>query len=213
MDQASFDAAQDRFDDIYRAVGDDLARVPWASLTARAELVSWLAAQPSPSAKAPALVIACGLGDDAEELAGRGFAVEAFDVSPTAIALCRKRFPDSPVSYSVADLLALPASWSRAFDLVVEVNTVQSLPPELHPAGIAAIADTVRDGGALFVRCTGRAAEEPVTRRPWPLARRELAGFAAAGLTETSFVDSRTAMGSRQFVATYRRTPVAVRDP
>ena len=133
--------------------------------------------------------------------------MEAFDFSPTAIELCHRRFPGSEVSYSVADLLSLPRSWSRAFEVVVEVNTVQSLPPETHQAGIFAIAETVADGGALFLRCTGRSADEPADHRPWPLTREELAGFAAAGLVETSFRESRTPAGSRQFVATYRRAP------
>jgi methyltransferase family protein len=208
MSSSAFDASRDPFDEIYRAVGDDLEQVPWANLTPRPELVGWLDDNASLSAAGDvrALVIACGLGDDAEELAGRGFSVVAFDFSPTAIELCHRRFPDSRVSYTVANLLSLPTSWSRAFDLVVEVNTVQSLPPEDHPAGVAAIAETVAKGGELFLRCTGRLDDEPADRRPWPLSRRELAGFVTAGLVETSFIESRTASDTRQFVATYRRT-------
>jgi SAM-dependent methyltransferase len=213
MSRPSFDPAHDPFEDIYHAVGDDLGRVPWANLVARPELVTWLdtAAAPVPTPETRALVIACGLGDDAEELAHHGFAVLAFDFSPTAIALCRRRFPDSRVSYTTENLLSLPPSWARAFDLVVEVNTVQSLPPEDHRAGIAAIAGTVANGGALFLRCSGREDDEPVDHRPWPLGRGELAGFAHAGLVETSFVESRTATGTRLFVATYRR-PARERD-
>lgn len=207
MSGTSFDPAHDSFDDIYRSVGDDLERVPWAGLTPRAELVSWLdgVALPRRPSAARALVIACGLGDDAEELALRGIPTVAFDFSPTAIALCHRRFPDSLVDYQVADLLALPEAWSRAFDVVVEVNTVQSLPPDDHPAGIRAIAGTVAEGGALFLRCTGRADDEPVDHRPWRLSRPELDELAATGLLKTSFVESRTPAGSRQFVATYHR--------
>src|SRR4051794_32528844 len=99
MSTPSFDPARDPFDDIYQAVGDDLERVPWARLSARPELVTWLdGAGPSPVDGPRALVIACGLGDDAEELAGRGFSVVAFDFSPTAIALCHRRFPSTEVS-------------------------------------------------------------------------------------------------------------------
>jgi hypothetical protein len=206
--QPSFDPAHDPFEDIYRAVGDDLERVPWASLRPRPELVAWLGDSAWPTAEHDlrALVIACGLGDDAEELARRGFSVVAFDVSPTAIELCGRRFPASRVTYLVADLLALPSSWAHAFDVVVEVNTVQSLFPHDHPAGIAAIAETVADGGALFLRCTGRGDDEPVHHRPWPLSRRELEDFAVAGLVQTSFVESHTPSGDREFVVTYRRT-------
>ncbi|MCC5670705.1 class I SAM-dependent methyltransferase [Nostoc sp. CHAB 5784] len=38
-----------------------------------------------------ALVIGCGLGDDAEAIASLGFEVTAFDISPTAIAWCQER--------------------------------------------------------------------------------------------------------------------------
>jgi len=34
------------------------------------------------------------------------------------------------VRYVAADLLDLPSRWRRAFDIVVECTTVQSLPPE-----------------------------------------------------------------------------------
>ena len=57
---------------------------------------------------ANALVIGCGLGEDAEYIAGLGFATTAFDIAPTAIAVARSRFPNSPVDYQVADLLAPP---------------------------------------------------------------------------------------------------------
>ena len=88
---------------------------------------------------------------------------------------------------------------------MVEVNTVQSLVPDQHQAGMHAIADTVAGGGALFVRCTGRADDEPADHRPWPLTRRELEGFGAAGLVEQTFEESVSAKGDPQFIVTYRR--------
>ena len=41
----------------------------------------------------------CGMGDDAIELERLGFVVTAFDVSHTAIKLCKERFPQSKVSF------------------------------------------------------------------------------------------------------------------
>lgn len=41
-----------------------------------------------------AVVVGCGLGDDAEALAAAGFAVTAFDVSGSAIAWAKERFPN-----------------------------------------------------------------------------------------------------------------------
>src|SRR6202041_714594 len=39
----------------------------------------------------PALVVGCGLGDDAEQLATWGFQTTAFDISQTAIRAAKKR--------------------------------------------------------------------------------------------------------------------------
>ncbi len=181
------------FDDIYLAAGADLARIPWARLGPNPDLVAWLDATPSLGRRA--LVVACGLGDDAEELASRGFSVDAFDAAQTAIALCHQRFPASTVRYRVADLFALPHGWVQAFDLVVEINTLQSLPAERRRAGIRAIAGTVACGGSLFLRCIGRDPDEPAPQRPWPLTRAELAAFADEGLVEVAFRDEPAAEG------------------
>lgn len=176
------------FEELYAAVGADLDQLPWSHLTPRPVLVSWLDTQPRADGQR-ALVIACGLGDDAEELVARGYRVTAFDVSPTAIDWCRRRFKESPVDYLVADLLALPDEWRRAYDLVVEIQTIQSLPPSLQRGAIAAIAGTVATGGRLFVRCALRADDEPARGRPWPLRRSDLDAFVAEGLREISYVE------------------------
>ena len=97
-------------------------------------------------------MIGTALGDDAELLAARGYAVTAFDVSPTAIEGARRRFRDSSVDYRVADLLdACRQEWVGAFDLVAECITVQALPLTLRSRAIGAIASTVAPGGTLIV--------------------------------------------------------------
>ena len=164
------------FEDFYRRAGDDLERIPWAHLAPRPPLVDWLERHP-PAAGTPALVVACGLGDDAAELARRGCAVEAFDLSPTAIAHARRRFPQAGVGWSVADLFALPAAWRRRFALVVEVQTLQSLPPERQRAGVAAVAASVAPGGHLLVRAAVRRPGEPLDGPPWPLEPETLGAF------------------------------------
>ena len=190
-------AALPTFEEIYARAGDALASVPWARLAPHPLLVMWLDLPGSPgrcparhAAGHEALVVGCGLGDDAEELARRGYAVTAFEVSPTAIARCRERFPQSPVCYRGADVLNLPGEWRGRFGLVVEINTIQSLPRAGRPAAIAAIAGTVAPGGLLFVRCRTGAENEPDgLERPWPVRRSELAGFTAAGLTQADLID------------------------
>ena len=187
------------FEQLYAHAGGAHEVVPWADMAPKPALVGWLD-EHRPSGTA--LVVACGLGDDAEELARRGMQVHAFDVSPTAVAWCRRRFPASAVDYRVSDLFALPPDWLGAHDLVVEIRTIQSLPPDRHPAAIAAVAATVAPGGTLLVRCDARADDAPDTGRPWHLRRGELDGFVAAGLAEVSFDGS----AAEQWIqAVYRR--------
>lgn len=192
------------FEQLYASVGDDLAQIPWASRQPHPMLVSWLDRRP-PAAGRPALVIGCGLGDDAEELSRRGYQVCAFDYSATAIGRCRRRFPESTVDYRVADLFDLPGAWARRFEVVVEINTIQSLPPGRRTEAIGAIAATVAAGGQVFVRCLGRADDETATERPWPVSRRDLGAFAAAGLREVRFAESAGPTGRPTFQVTYQR--------
>lgn len=138
-----------------------------------------------------ALVVGAGLGDDAEYVAGLGFQTEAFDVSESAVRLARERFPGSQVRYQVADLLDPPKEWHRAFDLVVEVMTVQSLPESLHGRAIAGVAGFVRPGGTLLVIATGRDEDAPVFPPPWPLTPSEITAFAAEGLKAAKIEDLR----------------------
>jgi SAM-dependent methyltransferase len=176
------------FEEMYAAAGDDLASVPWANLRPFPALAEWLeaegdgAADGRPAVAGAALVIGCGYGDDAEELARHGFAVSAFDFSPTAIGRARERFPASPVDYRVADLFHLPAEWRGRFDLVVEIRTLQSLPIEVRKAAAAAIAATVAPGGRLWLFALGRDTHAAGETRPWPVVPAELAELERAGL-------------------------------
>jgi ubiquinone/menaquinone biosynthesis C-methylase UbiE len=136
-----------------------------------------------------ALQIACGLGDDAEDLAAAGFQVTAFDIAPTAIQWCTTRFPESSVTYQVADLFRPPPTWLRGFDFVLEVYTLQSLPRELRSDAMAHMAACVAPGGDLLVigRLTDDGAD--TDSLPWPLMRQELSVFADAGLREIRVED------------------------
>lgn len=187
-----------------RYAAGDPAGLPWVGLRPRPALLEWLGSRPDRPG-ASAIVVACGYGDDAEELAARGYRVRAFDVAPSAIARCRERFPDSPVDYRAADLFDLPAEWAGGHDLVVEIQTIQSLPLARRAATISAVAGLVAPGGELFVRAAGRADDAPAGGRPWPLSRAELAGFGAAGLREERFVEQPDEDGDRWFHVSYRR--------
>jgi SAM-dependent methyltransferase len=173
------------FESLYAGMGDDYSQIPWARLSPRPVLVDWLDAEP-PVAGTLALVVACGLGDDAEELARRGCVVDAFDVSPTAIDIARHRFPGSSVTYLVADLFELPSSWRERFELIVEVQTIQSLPPSEHRAAVAAISTCLAPGGRMFLRTAIRGDDDPARSRPWPLTRSELRWFEDEALELTA---------------------------
>jgi SAM-dependent methyltransferase len=179
------DRTTEFFESLYAGAGDDYSQIPWAQLSPRPVLVDWLDAEP-PAVGARALVIACGLGDDAEELARRGCVVDAFDVSPAAIDAARHRFPDSRVTYLVADLFALPSSWRGRFELIVEVQTIQSLPPGEHRAAVAAISTCLAPGARMFLRTAVRDEDEPALSRPWPLKLSELRWFEDEGLELTA---------------------------
>jgi SAM-dependent methyltransferase len=116
----------DWFEPLYRAAERGEREIPWDRGEPNPALVDWTRGLDGSGRRA--LVVGSGTGDDAELVAGLGFATTAFDIAGTAIAISRRRFPGSRVDYRVADLLAPPAEWSRAFDFVVESITVQALP-------------------------------------------------------------------------------------
>lgn len=192
------------FDAVYATAEGDTSGVPWADLQPHPMALAWLERQNVQGEGRSALVVGCGLGDDAEELARRGFHVTAFDVSPNAIAWCKQRFPTSSVNYQAADLLNAPAAWSQAFDFVLEIYTIQALPRELHTRAIAGLAQFVAPGGQLLIICRGREPQEEPGTLPWPLTRAELAQFEQHGLSEVSFEDVRDEDG-RHFRAVYER--------
>jgi len=176
------------FDNVYRAAQGDVRDIFWADLVANPYLISWLEAHPISADSRHAVTVGCGVGDDAEALAAYGYRVTAFDISPAAIDLCRKRYPNSRVEYLVADLLAHPLGWTRSFDLVFECNTIQVLPDNYRRRALAAIANLVAPGGNVLVSCRSRQAGEKEYEFPLPLDRAEINGFIRAGLIEDEFV-------------------------
>ena len=179
------------FEPLYRAAAAGEAVVPWDDHAASPLLVSWSRGRGIDGRGRRAIVVGCGLGDDAEHVASLGFETVAFDIAPTAIAGARRRFPDSTVEYVVADLLDLPAAWRGAFDLVVEHITVQALPDPPRAVAIGAVASLVAPGGTLLVISGARSSGEPVDGPPWPLARAEIEAFATGGVEVVSIEELR----------------------
>jgi 2-polyprenyl-3-methyl-5-hydroxy-6-metoxy-1,4-benzoquinol methylase len=94
------------FERLYAEAEAGVSVVPWADGLPDPQLVEWAdraGSAGSDGAGRRALVVGCGFGYDAEFLAGRGFAVTAFDLSATAIAAAKRLYPDSRVTYLAAD--------------------------------------------------------------------------------------------------------------
>lgn len=175
------------FEEFYARAGGDIHKVYWADLKPNPLLLDWIKQHPALAGKR-AITIGCGLGDDAELLMQHGYRVTAFDISPTAIAMCRQRYPDSTVDYCVADLFAHSADWQRGFDLVYECNTIQILNGASRARALETISDLAAPGGEILVSCRSRNKGEPLDGFPIPLERDELDGFRRAGLSEIHFL-------------------------
>ena len=172
------------FDNIFIKAKGDSNQVPWANMTASAYLKDWLKQNTEFEKGLKALVIGCGLGDDAEALAEKGFDVTAFDISPTAIDWCKQRFPNSSVNYVVADLFDLNHKWQRSFDFVFEARTIQSLPLKVRSSVMEIVAQLVAEEGTLLVVAVTRDTPEEPSGPPYPLSLEEIDYFPKLGLKE-----------------------------
>lgn len=176
----------DDFEAVYAEAGRDPSRVPWEDGRPHPALVNWL------NAVAPSLVrcgarvavVGCGLGHDARELLRRGYDVTAFDASASAITWAKEINPAAAASFHVADLTDLPLRWRHRFDLVVEINTIQALPPDRREHTCRHITELLSPHGYLLVICRGASAPTGAdSGPPWPLTEDELTtATTAAGL-------------------------------
>jgi SAM-dependent methyltransferase len=197
------------FEALYAQAKSDPSTIPWADLAPNPNLIEWLDARRVDGAGHKALVVGCGLGDDADALAQRGFEVTAFDISPTAIDWCRRRYPQSKINFVTADATNPPPEWRGAFDFILESYTLQAIPTQLRRRAQAAIVDLLAPQGILLIICRARESDEPADQPPWPLTRSDdLSLFVKAGLREESFedyLDEHEDPPIRRFRAVYRR--------
>jgi SAM-dependent methyltransferase len=191
------------FHDVYEGAEGDLGAVPWADCEPNPWLVKWLRETPLAQG-VRALVVGCGLGDDAELLAARGASVTAFDYAPTAVAWCKARWPATRVDYRTADLLASSVEWRHAYDLVFEAYTVQCFAygSDERARAMDALRTFLAPGGRLLL--VARAADSPPGidgGPPWPLVRAEIERI-GTGLTLAGFEDVDD-QGTRRFVVSF----------
>lgn len=166
------------FDALYREAAGDNERIPWADLEPNKFLRRFAEETSLTGGGRTALVVGCGLGDDARFLYDLGFQVTAFDISPAAIEWARALHRDTDINFFTADLFDPPKQWYQAFEFVLEVYTIQPLPLEMRPRVIDAIANFVKfPGGRLLVVTRGREDDEIPAELPWALSRKDLSRF------------------------------------
>jgi SAM-dependent methyltransferase len=194
------------FDALYKESGGDTEKIPWADMTPNRFFQAWAESTGLKGDGRKALVVGCGLGDDAKYLHDLGFRVTAFDISPTAIEWAKKVYGDSDIQFEIADLFQPYRGWLGAFDFVLEIYTIQPLPMEMRPKVIDAIAAFIAPGGTLLVVCRGREDDEEVGEVPWPLSKSDLSRFEANALREIDFQEFWDEEDEqRRFVVEYER--------
>lgn len=173
----------DWFEPLYASSNSSGNGVPWANMSTHPAFEIWLSGHSLEGSGKAALVVGCGMGDDAIALEQRGFCVTAFDVSDTAIAYCRERFPESTADFVQADLLQAQEHWNGRFDFVLEIYTVQALPPKYETELIDNIARFVAPGGRLLVIAeVSDEARSFENGPPWLLTPAHVEAFVARGL-------------------------------
>jgi SAM-dependent methyltransferase len=169
------------YDELWSAAGRGDVPLPWDHTDPSDVLRAYVDAHPGEGRTA--VVVGCGLGADSEHLAAHGWTTTAFDISPAAVAAVRERYPGSPVDYRVADLLDLPDDLVGAFDLVVEIFTVQALHPSVRGRAVAGVRRLLAPGGtALVVQFVRLDDEERTPDPPWLLTRAEVEELAGDGV-------------------------------
>ena len=195
------------FNSIYTDAEGDHNNVFWADLEANPYLLTWLQNNKPNTKTKKALVIGCGVGDDAEALSTYGYEVTAFDIAPEAINLCQKRYPNTKVSYLVADLFNYPKTWFESFDIVYECNTIQVLPHKYRIQARDAMISLLTKDAIIIVSCRSRLAGEQENDIPLPLDKEEIDGFVRCGLTQESFLayDDKQTPPVPHFFSSYKK--------
>ncbi len=174
--QALSDAAENDgeplrwFEDLYKSAQGDSTQIPWAKMDVNPILKDELERESLVPGRA--LMVGCGLGDDAVYLEQLGWDVVAFDLSPSCITWCKERFVSSSVIWEVADVTHPPEEWLNEFDLVVEIHILQAIPVGIREKAVKVLPTFLKPNGRIISigrEFTNRTIGE--TPPPWPLSR------------------------------------------
>ena len=196
------------FDEFYKEAAGNNEQIPWADLEPNRFFKDWAERNNLKGNGRKALVVGCGLGDDAIYLDDLGFSVTAFDISSTAIEWAKRLHRERDIQFEIADLFQPFRGWLGGFEFVLEIYTIQPLPLEMRPRVIDAIASFVAPKGELVVVTRGRDDDELPAELPWPLSRKDLSKFEANGLLQTDFnevFEEEDGEPVKRFVVAYRR--------
>lgn len=172
------------FNDLYEKHKENHDNIPWARQAVNPLLDSYLSDEENRH-EGKALVIGCGLGDDAHALEIAGYEVLAIDVSQVALELAQKRSEGSNIVYKKQDIFDMPDNYKGCFDFVFEALTIQSLPVVFREKMIHAISETLAPKGRLLL--VAHQKEKGFDGPPWPLTQEEVDLFKKEGLKELSF--------------------------
>ena len=155
------------FEDLYKHSDEERDLIPWDWREPHPYLVEWVK---STEYRGKALVVGCGLGEDAAFLSKMGWEVTAFDISNSAIEWAKNLHGDVSVEWLVEDLLELPSSWTASYDLVLEVHIIQAIPRKIGKIASERLAPLVSEGGHLV--CIGKLKEarDEDSGPPWQLS-------------------------------------------
>ncbi len=100
-----------------------------------------------------ALDLGTGPGTQAMQLAQRGFAVTAVDISEAAIRLAREKAEAQGLTITWQQDDVLATRLSGPFDLIFDRGCFHVLPPERRPDYASTIAGLLKPRGFFFLKC------------------------------------------------------------
>jgi len=105
-----------------------------------------------------ALDLGCGTGIKSIYLAQNGFNVIGIDISKTAIGYAKEnaKKANAKIEFIIADAIDLDFLGDKKFDLILDWANLHGLPEDKVRQYIKGIADHLKVGGKLILRCFGR---------------------------------------------------------